>query len=414
MMSSVLKKGFFVLSSVLILLGPGLAFAQATSSDALVPSSTFAVPLDASSSAAVLEAASQENGGTDAGTDVEVTQAIRDGVYEQAVVESVRVTGQKTDTTGRQVDVYQIRFTSGVLEGKTHEVVNEVGSNPYGLRLRTGDKVVVLLQITGDEVHVFIEGYDRRNALYGLVVLFFVVMLLLAGWQGVKVAFSICISVAIIGWVLIPAFMRGFNPVPIAIVLSGALTFISTGLSTGWNKKSLVTAIGTIGGTLAAFLVAWVFADWANLNGLATEEDRLFFDKNPLLNPRGLLFAGIIIASGGVVEDVAVSIASGVSEVGRANRELGFKSLFRSGMVIGNDHMAALANTLVFAYVGSSMSSLLLYSQFGGSWLKFVNFDSVVDEVIRSLAGTIGLVFTVPITAFLIAWLVAREHKNHG
>jgi uncharacterized membrane protein len=77
-------------------------------------------------------------------------------------------------------------------------------------------------------------------------------------------------------------------------------------------------------------------------------------------------------------------------------------------MIIGRDHMGALANTLVFAYVGGSLSTLLLYSQYGGSWAKFLNFDSVVDEVIRSLAGTIGLIFTVPITALLAAWFALR------
>jgi uncharacterized membrane protein len=85
-------------------------------------------------------------------------------------------------------------------------------------------------------------------------------------------------------------------------------------------------------------------------------------------------------------------------------------------MVIGRDHMGALANTLVFAYVGASLSTLLLYEQFGGSWLKFINFDSVTDEVVRSLAGTIGLVFSVPITALLAAWATVRmppESKSH-
>ena len=159
---------------------------------------------------------------------------------------------------------------------------------------------------------------------------------------------------------------------------------------------------------MVAYAVSWIFADWAHLSGLATEEDRMFFDKNPLLHPRGLLFAGIIVASAGVVEDVAVSIVSGVAEVRKANHRLSMRELFTAGMVIGKDHMAALANTLVYAYVGGSLSTLLLYKQFGGSWLKFINFDSIVDEIVRSLSGTIGLIFTVPITALLAAWVIRR------
>ncbi len=341
---------------------------------------------------------------------VETGEGGRDGIYERAIIEEVKRNEEPTLNGARQVESYVIRFLSGALDGQTREIVNDVGSNPYGIQPRLGDKVVVFIQSSADTGQMFyIEGYDRRAAMIWLLVLFVLVLVLLAGWQGLKVAISILISIALIGYVLIPAFLRGVNPIPVAIILSGIFTLVSGGLSIGWNKKTYVTAIGTMGGALVAYFISLVFADWAHLNGLSTEEDRLFFEKNPSLNPRGLLFAGIIIASAGVVEDVAVSIASGIAEVKRANPRLSFRQLFQAGMTIGNDHMSALANTLVYAYVGGSLSTLLLYTQFGGSWLKFINFDSVVDEVIRSLSGTIGLVFTVPITALLTAWFFQKR-----
>lgn len=368
-------------------------------------------------------------GGDDSGdAPSAASQAQVEGSYERAIVESTSIQDQKTTSTGQQVQVYRVRFLSGAEDGKEQDIRSDVGSNPYGLTPAVGDKVVVFVQPGQDASsnNYYLEGFDRRAALIWLVVLFVVMLVVLSGWQGFKVALSIGISIALIGYVLIPLFLRGYNPVPIAIILSGFFTLISTGLSTGWNRKSLVTAVGTVGGAMVAYAVSWLFADWAHLSGLSTEEDRLFFDKNPLLNPRGLLFAGIIVASAGVVEDVAVSIASGVAEVRKANHRLSMRELFKAGMVIGNDHMAALANTLVYAYVGGSLSTLLLYTQFGGSWLKFINFDSVVDEVIRSLSGTIGLIFTVPITALLAAWAIKREsisqleadtsssHGHHG
>lgn len=334
-----------------------------------------------------------------------------EGSYERAEVLTVETqTRQTTTSTSEQVRVYQVRFLSGVDKGEQRTIIDDISSNPYQIRPDTGDKIVVFFQPSEqpDTWNVYIEGFDRRAAIAWLVILFVLTLVLLAGWQGLKVASSIGISLLLIGYVLIPLFLRGWNPVPIAILLGGVFTLLSCGLGSGWNRKALVTAVGTMGGALIAYLLSLVFVDLTHLSGLSTDEDRLFFQKNPSLDPRGLLFAGIIIAAVGVLEDVAVSIVSGVNEVHRANPRLGFQRLLHSGMAVGRDHMAALANTLVYAYVGASLSSLLLYKQFGESWLKFINFDTVVDEIIRSLCGTIGLIFTVPITALLAAWAVTR------
>ncbi len=360
--------------------------------------------------------------GSDAVAAQTVADGTTEGIYERAtVVEIKQQTQQTSSTTSQQVEAYRLKFLSGPLKGEERTILNQVGNNPYQIRAAAGDTIVTFLQRgeTPEAWDIYIEGFDRRGALILLMVLFVLMLVLLAGWQGLKVAFSIGISIGLIAYVLIPAFLAGWNPVPVAILLGGVFTLLSCGLATGWNKKALVTAAGTMGGALVAYLLSVLFVDLTHLSGLSTEEDRLFFQKNPALDPRGLLFAGIIIASVGILEDVAVSIVSGVSEVHRANPRLGFKQLFLSGMVVGRDHMSALANTLIYAYVGASLSSLLLYKQYGQSWLKFMNFDTVVDEIIRSLCGTIGLIFTVPITALLAAWAVTRpgwrnEKTTHG
>ncbi len=340
----------------------------------------------------------------------------REGTYERAEILKVESqTNRTSSTTSQQVQAYTIRFISGPLAGQERIVLDDVGSNPYRINPEAGDTIVTLIQPgeTPDSWSIFIDGFDRRAAVIWLIILFVFTMVLLAGWQGLKTAFSIGVSLALIAYVLIPAFLAGWNPVPVAILLGGIFTLLSCGLATGWNRKAVVTAVGTMGGAMIAYLLSVVFVHFTHLSGLSSEEDRLFFQKSPGLDPRGLLFAGIIIAAVGVLEDVAVSIVSGVSEVHRANPRLGFRELFLSGMAVGRDHMSALANTLVYAYVGGSLSSLLLYKQFGESWLKFINFDTVVDEIIRSLCGTIGLVFTIPITAVLAAWAISRPGWRH-
>jgi len=348
-------------------------------------------------------------------TDLGATQNVV-GSYVSGRVLDVRTEQTGTEQAGQTQTVYDVELRGADLGGERRvSVTNDVTSNPYQLTPRKGDRVVVyVLPNEQGDLQFFLEGFDRRIPLAWLVVLFVAVLVALAGWQGFKVAFSICLSIALIGWVLIPSFLNGVNPIPIAILLATVLTFLSTGLSTGWNKQSVITALGTLGGVAVAYGISAIFTGWSHLSGLSTEEDRLFFSQNPTLNPSGLLFAGIIIAAMGVIEDVAVSIASGVEQVRRANHALSFKELFRAGMVIGRDHTSALANTLVFAYVGASLSTLLLYAQYDGSWLKFLNFDNVADEVVRSLSATIGLVLTVPVTALLAAWAASRPLKRGG
>jgi len=370
----------------------------------------------AESATTTVQAESAVSNGTDS-VDAPVNGPDREGQYERGVVESVGMGASAIPGGAEQIKVFRVRFLSGPLLGQVREIRSDIGSNPYNLDPHAGDKVVVFMQPADNGWNLFLEGFDRRAAMLWLIGLFVLTLVLLSGWQGIKVAASIGISIAMIAYILIPLYLRGVNAVPLAIVLSGLFTLISSGLTMGWNRKTVVTSIGTMGGALVSYLISLVFVDATRLSGLSTEDDRLFFNKNPLLDPRGLLFAGIIIAAVGVLEDVAVSIASGVSEVRRANPKIGFKELFTAGMVVGRDHMGALANTLVFAYVGASLSTLLLYQQFGGSWLKFINFDSVTDEIVRSLAGTIGLVFTVPITALLAAWVMLREPsegRSHG
>jgi uncharacterized membrane protein len=393
-----------ILASALLLVAlaiPGLAFAQTTSTS---ESASTTVPVT-----------SETQGGTDGGSAPINGPAAREGQYERGVVESVSVGSTSIPGGAEQAKLFRVRFLSGPLLNQIREIRSDVGSNPYNLDPHTGDKVVIFMQAGETGWNLYLEGFDRRSALLWLIALFVLTLVLMSGWQGIKIALSIGISIAMIAYILIPLYLRGANAVPLAIVLSGLFTLISTGLTMGWNRKTVVVSIGTMGGAFVAYLISLIFVDATRLSGLSTEDDRTFFNKNPMLDPRGLLFAGIIIAAVGVLEDVAVSIASGVSEVRRANPKIGFKELFTAGMIIGRDHMGALANTLVFAYVGASLSTLLLYQQFGGSWLKFINFDSVTDEVVRSLAGTIGLVFTIPITALLAAWAILRApaEKSH-
>ena len=370
----------------------------ATSTDAILPSAN----------SGALQIDTEQNTGDQGNS------TAADGTYESAIVQDVKTVDQQVPNGATHQQAFDIEYLSGPLNGKTRTISNDARTNPNGLQPAKGDKVVVYLQpdTSGGEPHPIMESFDRRDAVYCLIALFFLTMLLLAGWKGFRIASSVILSLLLIALILIPAFLKGMNPVPIAALLAVLITTINSLISMGRTRKCFVTVIGTLGGVLAAYLLSVLFANWAHLSGIAAQEDHLFFDKNPLLDPHGLLFAGIMIAALGVVQDIAVSIASGVMEIKKTDTRLTFKDLFCAGMIVGRDRLGTLANVLVFVAVGGSLSTLLLYSQYGGSWMRFINVDPVANEIVRSLAGTIGLVFSVPITALLAAWIALRI-KGH-
>ena len=109
--------------------------------------------------------------------------------------------------------------------------------------------------------------------------------------------------------------------------------------------------------------------------------------------------------------DVAMSIASSLTEIKEAKPEISFKKLFTSGIKVGKDIIGTMSNTLIFAYVGVSLPLLLLFQQFGDSYKIFLNLDFIADEIVRSIGGSIGLIAVIPLTSFIGAFLYSKSKK---
>ena len=148
------------------------------------------------------------------------------------------------------------------------------------------------------------------------------------------------------------------------------------------------------------------------LTGFGHEETRTLFAKFPNLNFNGLFYSAIMIGAIGAVMDVAMSISSSINEIKKANPKLNSKELFKSGVRIGKDIIGTMSNTLIYAYVGASLGLLLLFSSFGESYLKIFNFEFMAEEIIRSIAGSIGLIGAIPLTAMFAAWFETRSKKS--
>jgi len=339
--------------------------------------------------------------------------------YETALVlefkENVRPmnvndSGSASNVQGMvSIQEVKLRILSGKFKGQERIVENSMFVNPVNLEIKKGDKVIVYLEESGDgDFSVQIHDYYRLPQLFWLLGIFLAVILIVGRGKGFRALISLLLAILLIFKVFIPLVLSGINPVWSALIISFLITVISILIIIGRDKKTVPVILGTTGGLFLAALLAITFGNLSRLTGLSSEEARILSgDFN--LNFKGILFSGMIITALGAIMDVAVSIASGMAEIARVNPNIERKRLIKSGINLGRDIIGTMSNTLIFAYVGTSLFVLLLFTEYGESYLKFFNFDFVAEEIIGALAGSIGLILVIPFTAVISGYVETRK-----
>lgn len=314
---------------------------------------------------------------------------------------------------GRQMMTVEI--LSGKFQGHVQEVENTFTGNPYrDLEVKEGDQVLLLLELDeGRLQNVHLSGIARDRYIYILLAIFIFSVILIAWGKGVKAIITLALmGFVILRW-LLPLILQGYNPLILTVLFSCLITLVTLLIVSGVNTKTAAAILGTIGGVLVAGLVAWIFGNAARLTGISEEAQMLYFSGLTAdIDVRGLLFSGIIIGALGAVMDVAMSIASSIAEVKSANPLLTFKGLFRAGFNVGKDILGTMVNTLVLAYAGSSLPLLLLFMANNLNYMSIINMDLIATEIVRSLAGSLGLLVAIPLTAFIASFLMTKFEKR--
>ena len=249
--------------------------------------------------------------------------------------------------------------------------------------------------------------FDRRMPMLWLALGFAVLLLATGRLHGLRALVGLVASLAIVIGFLIPAILHGHSALGVAVVGSFAVMLVTMPLSYGLGAKAIAAWLGTGLSLLIAVGLAEAFTHLAHLAGTASEE-ALYLSSATRISLQGLLLAGMVIGALGVLVDLTVSQASTVIALRQANRALGFRQLFTGALSVGHDHIAATVNTLVFAYAGASLPVLLIFSIGGTTFTDAINSESVAEEVIATLVGSIGLISSMPITTALAALLALR------
>ena len=327
--------------------------------------------------------------------------------------------------------------------------VTEVACADVGVRARPGDgpcrRVTVEVRSGADTGTVFTETVppDRDHRLHpGLEVVlsyspdapeklrysiadvtrgvpltlvgavFAVAVVVVGRWRGLLALAGLGISFAVLTLFILPAVLRGSPPLLVAVVGGSAIMLGTLYLCHGFSTRTSVAALGTLASLLLIGLLGWLFIDAARLTGNTSDHTALVHSLYPDLELRGLLLAGVLIGSLGVLDDVTVTQTSAVWELWHADPTASRRRLYRAAMRIGRDHIASVVNTLVLAYAGTALPLLLLFSIAHTSVGEVASSELVAEEIVRTLVGSVGLVASVPLTTLLATLVVSADRPR--
>ena len=340
-------------------------------------------------------------------------------VYASAEVTAVLADNAQEDyqnAEGRRVgdQELEIRILSGDHKGEIMTVTNYM-SALFNVDVDQGDRIIVRI-MTDEEgsYYASVFNYDRGIVLGVFLLIFFALLAVLGGKKGVGALAGLLLTLGCIWFILIPCLIRGVPAVPVTIGVSAVAAAAGLIFLNGYSKKTLCAVCGCVGGVLAAGIAAAAVGTLSPMNGFNMQEaeNLILYGADKGLKISGLLVCGVLISALGAVMDVALGIASSVWEMREQNPDASAGSLFRSGMQIGKDAMGTMANTLILAFAGSSLNMLILVQTYDIPFLQLINTDSIALEVVQSVAGSFGILLTVPLVAFISARLMVHGRSR--
>lgn len=343
----------------------------------------------------------------------EVSEVLVRDMYFRAkvvVIEKEEATEELTEPL--LIQTTRLVLTSGEESGKELTVEYQVrGAQAIEKKLQPGDAVIVDKNILPDgTINYYVTEPFRLNALAWLGILFFVVTVGAAGRRGLFAFLGLITTFAIIVWFIIPQISHGASPFLICLVGAALIAGVSLGLGHGFTRQTGL-ALGSIVITiLLAMGLSVAAVAGAHLFGLGSEEAYyLQYGFASTINLRGLLLGGIIIGVLGVLDDVAMAQVAVVAELRAVNPTLLPRELYARASRIGREHIVAVVNTLVLAYVGAAFPLVLMFQTFTTPWWVTLNTELVSEEVVRTLIGSVSLVVAVPIATALAVWYYSRK-----
>ncbi|NCD00563.1 YibE/F family protein [bacterium] len=344
------------------------------------------------------------------------TQIKEDIIFKARVIKIIEEEEKELDN-GKKILQQKIELKG--LEGDflNREIVfNGIGdlevlnSHEY----KKGDKVLVAASYTeAGEENFYIVDYVRLGAILWLAIIFLVALVLVGRGKGFRSILSLVLTFLVIIKFIIPQILKGSSPIVVTLIGSIFILFLVIYITEKFKPKAHLAVLSIFVSLFLTVILSTVFVNLVNLNGASGEEILFLFNLNGAsINLKGLLLAGIIIGSLGALDDIVISQIATCKEIKSSNNNLSNKELFKKTYRVGVSHIASMTNTLFLAYAGASLPLLMLFvsgESVFNSFSDAINTELLATEIVRTLAGSIGIVLSVPISTFVATWFYGKK-----
>lgn len=333
--------------------------------------------------------------------------------YVKAVVNEIVEDNIQEDGSRIGYQKVMLRVLSGKLKGQLIEGTSFAGYL-YGADCTVGMKVIASISKYEDNASAAVYSYDRSNIIYIFVGLFLLMLWIIGGKKGFKSAIGLVFTFICIIYLFLPMLYKGYSPFLSAVIVIILITIVSLYLIDGITKKSISAMIGTIIGVIIAGICAAGFGYVAKISGynVSEVEELVFVANNTELKVGGILFSAILIASLGAVMDVSMSISSTLTEIYNHNKNIGRVELFKSGINVGRDMMGTMSNTLILAFTGGSINTLILNYAYALKHNQIINMYEIGIEIMQGVSGSIAIILSVPLVSIISSYFLTYGRKK--
>lgn len=339
--------------------------------------------------------------------------AVRTGqTFEKATVVEILQDNLQADGSRVGEQKVRVRMLTGVRKGEELDITSSAGFL-FGAPCTVGMKVIVMQSVAGSTTIASVYSQDREWVVYAFAGLYLLSLVIIGGKQGLKGCLGLIFTFFCMIFVYLPLIYQNYSPFGVAVFVCFLTTLVTMYLIGGRTRKTIAATLGTLAGVVIAGLSAQLFSMASGINGynVSDIESLMTLWNTNGIQVGGLLFSGLLISALGAVMDVAMSVSSSMQEVYAQSPDMTKMELFRSGLRIGRDMMGTDSNTLILAFVGGSVSMLLLDYSYDLPYQQIINSNNIGIAIMQGLAGSFGVVLSVPVTV-LICTLLYHQKKS--